>query len=231
MSNATKAADKNAKAQLNTIARQRDMANNTFAEQEDFNKKLLATEQQQASRATEDDRFLAQRSLQNAAQGVMGAMGNALSGSGTNVMGNMLRNRQDTENVTYWNQLQKNWDDAQNSYDTAQQSLTAARNDAEADIFGKTMDVLGNWANTYRNDGNFNWDEAALYKYAGEQSWGQPLGNYDAFVAARKNSTKLGSNDYNPTTPAQSKLGGKRVTANYGNSSSSYFDNVSKAGV
>lgn len=91
---------------------------------------LADMQMQQNARKADNDRFDAQRDLQNAAMGLLGSMGTALNGSSTNTFLDMLSDRNDKNNSTYWNQQQTNNDQVTNAYDESVASNRVARNDA-----------------------------------------------------------------------------------------------------
>lgn len=119
------------------------------------NRALADTEKKQNSRKTEADRFQAQRQLQNAAQGVLATMGNAMNASGTTNMIDMLRDRTDFDNVNYWTQHQTNQDAVENAYEESVNQNNVNKNDAainaEYTLRGLEGDMAANLNNINPN--------------------------------------------------------------------------------
>ena len=128
---------KAAKNQKEVAKYEADSAKNQFKQQVsnyDFanaqNRNLADIELKQNSMKNEADRFNAMRDLQNSAIGLMGSMNQAMNGSSVYNMQYMLDNRNDADNVTYWNQLQTNNNAVNNAYDEAYNANQVAKNDA-----------------------------------------------------------------------------------------------------
>ena len=119
------------------------------------NRALADTEKKQNARKTEADRFQAMRSLQNAAQGVLGTMGQAMNGSGTTNMIDMLDDRVDNDNVNYWTQHQVNQDAVENAYQESLNQNNVNKNDAainaEYTLRGLEGDMAANLNNINPN--------------------------------------------------------------------------------
>lgn len=128
----------NAQAVRNQLSRQ--LANYDQANQQ--NAALRDVEKKQASRKAEADRFEAQRNLRNAALGLFGSMGNQAMNSSTvgNTM-SMLRDRNDADNSTYWQQLQENWNQYDNAYNEAYNQNQVAKNDATTNATKALQDI------------------------------------------------------------------------------------------
>lgn len=126
------AANQNALAKYNAETTKNQynqlMANYDMADKQ--NRSLADVQRTQNSRGSEVDRFQAQRNLRNSAVGLLGSMGNALASSTTDNFMTMLRDRQDNDNVNYWNALQENQNSVENSYDESLNSNNLSRNEA-----------------------------------------------------------------------------------------------------
>lgn len=94
------------------------------------NRRLADVQRIQNSRKTEADRFLAQKDLQSAALGLLGSFNQAGNSSSIGNFMDMLDRRNDTDNVTYWNQHQQNQNAVENAYDEAKNQNQVARRDA-----------------------------------------------------------------------------------------------------
>lgn len=119
-------AQQNAADVTNQLAKQLETYD--FANRQ--NRSLADVQLQQNSRKTSADRFEAQRDLQNATLGLLGSMGNAMNGSSTGNLMQMLSNRNDKENNTYWDQLQTNNNSVENSYQDSYNQNQVAKRDA-----------------------------------------------------------------------------------------------------
>ena len=119
----------NADTIKNQLAEQ--LTNYDLADRQNLNNAKVQLRQN--SRKNELDRFEAQRQLQNSTTGILGAMGNtAMNASGVYNLIRMLENRNDSDNATYWGQLQENNDAVKNAYIESYNQNRAARNDAIA---------------------------------------------------------------------------------------------------
>lgn len=124
--NQKKIAAYNADTTKNQLARQ--IGNYDFANRQ--NRRLADVQLKQNSRKTEEDRFQAQRDLQNSAMGLMGSMNQALNGSTLGNFMRMLEDRADQDNMTYWTQHQVNQNSVENAYDESANQNQVAKNDA-----------------------------------------------------------------------------------------------------
>lgn len=126
------AANQNTLARYNAQTTKNQLAqyNQNYDMADQQNRSLADVQRTQNSRGTEVDRFQAQRNLRNSAVGLLGSMGNALASSTTDNFMTMLRDRQDNDNVNYWQQLQENQNSVENSYDESVNSNNLARNEA-----------------------------------------------------------------------------------------------------
>lgn len=142
------------------------------------NRALADTQLKQNSRKTSADRFEAQRDLQNATLGLLGSMGTAMNGSSVGNLMQMLENRNDKENNTYWAQLQTNNDSVENSYqDSFNQNQVAKRDavtSAEKAIRDVESDLSANLNNINPNlytapgTGDANLDSGSVWSGAGD---------------------------------------------------------------
>lgn len=127
----------NADAVKNQLARQ--MASYDTANAQ--NRALADTQIGQARRKAEDDRFLANRNLQNSALSLLGSLGSGLNGSSTGNLMRMLENRNDSDNVTYWGQLQQDRDQVENAYQEAFNQNNMAKLDAATNAEKALRDI------------------------------------------------------------------------------------------
>lgn len=104
------------------------LGNYDLADQQ--NKRLADVEQKQNSRKAANERFAANKKLQAAVTGLTGTMGNALAGSGTENLLNMVNTRTDLDNGDAWNTLQQNQNTVTNAYNESLNSNVLSRNDA-----------------------------------------------------------------------------------------------------
>lgn len=94
------------------------------------NRQLADVQLKQNQRKNEVDRFEAQRNLRNASLGLLSSMGNqALNGSSTGNLMSMLYDRNDADNMNYWNQLQQNQNAVNNAYQESENQNQVAKND------------------------------------------------------------------------------------------------------
>ncbi len=116
------------------------------------NARLRDVQLKQLSRKNETDRFEAQRQLQNATIGLLGSMGNQAMNSSTigNTM-SMLRNRNDSDNTTYWQQLMDNQNTVRNAYEEAANQNQVAKNDAIVNASKAIRDLEGDLAANLSN--------------------------------------------------------------------------------
>lgn len=126
------------------------------------NRALANTQLKQNSRKASADRFEAQRDLQNATIGLLGSMNQAMNGSSVGNLMDMLENRNDKENNTYWAQLQQNQDTVENSYQDSYNQNQVAKRDAVTNAEKGIRDVE---ASLSANLNNIN---PNLYTKAGE---------------------------------------------------------------
>ena len=172
------------------------------------NRSLADTQLKQNSRATSADRFEAQRDLQNATLGLLGSMNQAMNGSSVGNLMQMLSNRNDKENNTYWSQLQENQDTVENSYtDSYNQNQVAKRDavtSAEKAIRDIESDLAANLNNINPNlytapgTGDANLDSGSVWTGAGDvQENNSKISGYimpDDRSGAKRNT--LQGNDY-----------------------------------
>lgn len=128
----------NALAVKNQLASQ--MENYDKADQQ--NAGLRDVQLKQLARKNETDRFEAQRQLQNATIGLLGSMGNqAMNSSAVGNTMSMLRNRNDSDNNTYWQQLMDNQNQVYNAYNESLNQNNNARRDALANATKAIQDI------------------------------------------------------------------------------------------
>lgn len=150
----------NADAVNNQLSRQ--IANYDMANQQ--NRRLADIQLKQNQRKNEVDRFEAQRNLRNASLGLLGSMGNtALNSSSTGNFMAMLRDRNDADNMNYWNQLQQNQNAVNNAYQESFNQNQVARADAVANAEKALRDIESDLA---ANLSNIN---PNLYVYPGTE--------------------------------------------------------------
>lgn len=166
-----------AKQNANDIRNQLSKQLETYDFANRQNRALADTQLKQNSRKTSADRFEAQRDLQNATLGLLGSMGTAMNGSSVGNLMQMLENRNDKENNTYWAQLQTNNDSVENSYqDSFNQNQVAKRDavtSAEKAIRDVESDLSANLNNINPNlytapgTGDANLDSGSVWSGAG----------------------------------------------------------------
>ena len=117
----------------------RQLANYDFANEQ--NARLRDVQLGQARQKGETDRFEAQRQLQNAATGLFGSMNQAMNSSTIGNTLSMLRNRNDSDNTTYWQQLQDNINAVRNAYEESANQNQVAKMDAIANAEKAIRDV------------------------------------------------------------------------------------------
>lgn len=140
-------AEYNARATRDQFDRQN--ANYDFANRQ--NAALRDTQFKQASRKSEAERFEAQRQLQNAALGLFGTMNQAMNGSTVGNTMSMLRNRNDADNSTYWQNLQDNRNAIQNAYDESYNQNQVAKRDAAINALKALQDIQGDLSSNLGN--------------------------------------------------------------------------------
>lgn len=94
------------------------------------NRALADVQLKQNSRAAAADRFGQNRKLQTSAQAIMGAAGNALNGSSTENLLNMLATRTDLDNAEVWESLTSNQNQVLNALQESLNQNVVSRNDA-----------------------------------------------------------------------------------------------------
>lgn len=141
----------NADTVRNQLAQQ--MANYDMSDKQ--NRRLADVQLIQNSRKNEADRFQAYRDLQNSALGLFGSMNQAMNGSSTRNSLDMLRNRNDNDNINYWTQHQTNQNAVENAYDESVNQNNLARNEAassaEASLRNMEADLAANLNNINPN--------------------------------------------------------------------------------
>lgn len=135
----------------NSVANQLDYQLKTYDLADAQNKALRDLQIKQNRRKAEADRFEAQRQLQNAALGLFSSAGTAMNGSTTGNMLSMLRNRNDADNSTYWQQLQENMDAVNNAYEESYDQNQVSRRDAAVNATKSLRDIQSNLAANLNN--------------------------------------------------------------------------------
>lgn len=179
-----------AKYNANSVANQLDQQIYTYDVADTQNKALRDLQLKQSGRKGEADRFEAQRQLQNAALGLFSSAGpTAMNSSTTGNMMSMLRNRNDSDNVTYWQQQQENNNAINNAYNESYAQNQLARRDAAVNATKALRDIQGDLA---ANLSNIN---PNLYEAPGKDADMKAI--LDNIAAIRKGYTK--ANAYQPT--------------------------------
>lgn len=94
------------------------------------NRQLADVQRAQNSRKAASERFGQNKKLQTSTQGLLGAAGNALNGSGLYRVLDMLATRTDLDNNEVWNSLTQNQNTVENAYNESLNQNALARNDA-----------------------------------------------------------------------------------------------------
>ena len=128
-----------------------DWMNSLYDASDKQNKALLDTEKTQNRQKTEADRFQAQRSLQNAARGLMNTVGQGLNSSATGNIANMVRDQQDSDNVDYWTTLRQNQNTVENAYQEALNQNYLSRREAGINAQIAKRDIESNLAASLQN--------------------------------------------------------------------------------
>jgi len=178
-----------AKYNANSIANQLDQQIYTYDVADKQNKALRDLQLKETRRKGEADRFEAQRQLQNAALGLFASASPAMNGSTTGNMMSMLRNRNDADNSTYWEQRQENENAINNAYNESYAQNQIARRDAAVNATKALRDTQGDLA---ANLSNIN---PNLYEAPGKDSDIKKI--LDSVNAIRKTYTK--ANAYQPS--------------------------------
>lgn len=147
IANTNTVANHNANAVKDQVQQQID--NYDFANTQ--NASLRDVQLKQSSRKAETERFEAQRQLQNAAIGVLGSLNQAMNGSTIGNLMHMLRNRNDSENTNYWQQLMDNWNSVLNSYDESYNQNQVAKKDAVINARKAIRDIQGDLSANLNN--------------------------------------------------------------------------------
>jgi len=148
----------NAQYNVNSINQQYKNQKRTYDIADKQNENLANLQQVNARKKSETERFQAQRNLQNAALGLFGSMNQAMNGSTTGNVMSMLKNRNDNENVNYWQQLTDNLNSIWDAYDEAHNQNQISRMDAKTnakkgmqDVVSEYSQDLGNLESDYDN--------------------------------------------------------------------------------
>lgn len=196
----------NAQAVRNQLSRQ--LANYDQANQQ--NAALRDVQLKQISRKNETDRFEAQRQLQNAALGLFGSMDQGMNSSTVGNAMKMLRNRNDSDNTTYWQQLMDNQNTVRNAYEEAANQNQVAKNDAVTNAAKALQDLEGDLSANLNNinpnlyigpgDAGFNFHTETFYN---NNKVAPNLANLSGYImpvnaeqAVRGQRNKIQRNDY-----------------------------------
>lgn len=128
-----------------------DWMNSLYDASDKQNKALLDAEKTQNRQKTEADRFQAQRSLQNAARGLVNTVGQGLNSSATGNIANMVRDQQDADNVDYWTTLRQNQNTVENAYQEALNQNYLSRREAGINAQIAKRDIESNLAASLQN--------------------------------------------------------------------------------
>ena len=185
---------------------ERQLENYDLADQQ--NRALADVQLRQNSAKDSADRFEAQRDLQSAALGLFGSMGsNAMNSSTLGNLMNMLGQRNDKENNTFWAQHQVNQNAVENAYQDSYNQNVIARRDAMQNAEKAIRDIEGDWRASLNN---INPD---LFP-GGSGSVGglQELDSYASWMPERAQQQQWAhSSGYSPTSG-----GGQRLTPDNG---------------
>src|SRR5574344_104803 len=116
----------NAQSPHNQLKQQ--LGNYDLADQQ--NRSLADVQRDQNSRKAASERFGQNKKLQSSTQGLLGAAGNALNGTGLYRVLDMLATRTDLDNNEVWNALAQNQNTVENAYNESMNQNVLARNDA-----------------------------------------------------------------------------------------------------
>lgn len=125
--------------------------NYLYDEADKQNENLLNTERRQNRQKVEADRFQAQRSLQNAARGMVNSVGAGLNSSATGNLINTFAGQQDADNVDYWTTLRQNQNAVENAYQEAANQNYLARREAAINAEISKRDIEANQAAQLQN--------------------------------------------------------------------------------
>ena len=196
----------NALATFNAKATQKQLKNQlaTYDKADQQNRNLRDRELTQYARKSEVDRFQAQRNLQNAALSLFGSMNQAMNGSSVGNLMDMLSNRNDSDNVTYWNELQENRNQARNKYRESLNQNNASRLDAINSASKTVSDIMGD------RSANLNNINPELYE---KPSGNKALNKIQKQINAQRKKVKLtdaSASGYVMPSNAEQKVTGKR---------------------
>lgn len=149
--NAARRAEYIAKRNKRSVDLNLGWMNDLYDASDKQNKALLNTEKTQNRQKTEADRFQAQRSLQNAARGLMNTVGQGLNSSATGNIANMIRDQQDSDNVDYWTTLKQNQNTVKNAYQEALNQNYLSRREAGIKAQIAKRDIESNLAASLQN--------------------------------------------------------------------------------
>lgn len=136
---------------IETATNQLGQINQNYDASDTQNRALADKQLKQNSQQTANDRFGANKKLQTAVQGLANTAGNALRGSQTGRLLDMVRTRTDLDNNATWNMLRQNQNAVENAYTEAFNENVLARNDAastaEQSVRGVNADTAAQLSN------------------------------------------------------------------------------------
>lgn len=113
-----------------SIKRQNSQMNENYDRADRQNRALADVENKQNSRKAASERFAANKKLQAALHGLLGAAGNALNGSANHELLDMINTRTDLDNNEAWQSLTQNRNTVENAYQEALNQNVLARHEA-----------------------------------------------------------------------------------------------------
>lgn len=196
-----------------------DWMNSLYDASDKQNKALLNTEKTQNRQKTEADRFQAQRSLQNAARGLMNTVGQGLNSSATGNIANMIRDQQDSDNVDYWTTLRQNQNAVKNAYQEALNQNYLSRREAGINAQIAKRDIESNLAASLQNI------HPNLYKKP------KGSGKYGSSKTQKKNTSaakkkKAAADNRSRSSGYVSKASGQPTTNTNGTALNDYFSRL-----
>ena len=215
------AAQRTAAGNLNTLGKfnadstkeqlARALANFDLADRQ--NRASAEIQRKQGSRKGAADRFAQARRFQQTTQGLLGAAGNSMQGSGLWSILDMLRARSDTDSGEFFSTLAQNRDAIQNALDEALSANVLARNEAASTAeFG----LRGIEADTAAQLNNIN---PKLFKTPGLGGVTYGSKNYAASKSSPAHKATL-AGYLTPASQASRRPGAQPA------SGSSYFDSL-----
>lgn len=128
----------------------RNMLNN-YNLSDVYNNELANEQRTQVGQKANTERFQQMRKEQQAVTGVANSMGNALDGSGNQILGEMATERKDQDNVDYWQQYVDNMNSVTNSQREAVNQNQLNRADMAANFRYQMQGMEEDLAAAYNN--------------------------------------------------------------------------------